>query len=410
MGRGKNRDPPLMGRAFAQVSLPLGGGMGWGAAVMTTPIEIWQRKVESGDLHPDAGQEAAAKALTDLHHRLAHWRVKDGWFRHKTPPPKGLYLWGGVGRGKSMLMDIFFAHAPKTPKRRVHFHAFMQEVHDAIAAWRTLSPDQRRAQDNHVRGAGEDPIAPVAKGIARGARLLCFDEFQVSDIADAMILGRLFEQLFERGVVVVATSNRAPDDLYRDGINRQLFLPFIDMLKTRLDVMEIENGTDHRLAQLTAAPVYYTPLGAKADAAMDAAWDRLTQGADAAPGSLQVKGRTLPVPCEAAGVSRFEFDDLCARALGAADYLMVATRFHTVLLDHVPKLSTDKRNEAKRFVTLIDALYEAKTKLVMSAATEPDDLYPAGDGAFEFERTASRLMEMRGSAYLGAAHEDAVEA
>lgn len=374
---------------------------------MTTPIEIWRARIERGELKPDSGQEEAARALTDLHHRLAKWRVKDGWIRHKTPPPKGLYLWGGVGRGKSMLMDMFFAHAPKQPKRRVHFHQFMQETHEAIGAWRKLSASERRAHDHHVRGAGDDPIPPVAKGIANSARLLCFDEFQVSDIADAMLLGRLFEQLFARGVVVVATSNRAPDDLYSGGINRQLFLPFIDLLKDRLDVLEIERGTDHRLAQLTAAPVYYTPLGPDADAAMDAAWDRLTGGAEGEAEKLTVKGRQIPVPREAAGVARFGFADLCAKPLGAADYLAIANRFHTVLLDGVPQLSPEKRNEAKRFVTLIDALYEAKTKLVMSADAQPDDLYPDGDGSFEFERTASRLMEMRGTAYLGAAHEEA---
>jgi len=378
-----------------------------GAYNVSTPIEIWHARVANGELNPDSGQEEAARALTDLHHRLAQWRVKDGWFRHKTPPPKGLYLWGGVGRGKSMLMDAFYANAPKTPKRRVHFHAFMQETHEAIGAWRKLSASERRAHDHHVRGAGDDPLPPVAKGIAASAQLLCFDEFQVSDIADAMLLGRLFEQLFERGVVVVATSNRAPDDLYSGGINRQLFLPFINLLKDRLDVLKIASGTDHRLAQLTAAPVYYTPLGDEADAAMDAAWERLTGGADGAAGTLAVKGRQIPVPREATGVARFDFDDLCAKPLGPGDYLALAVRFHTVLLDHVPRLSPDKRNEAKRFVTLIDALYEAKTKLVMSAEAEPGDLYPEGDGSFEFERTASRLMEMRGEAYLGAAHEEA---
>lgn len=376
---------------------------------MTTPIDIWRSKVARGDWHADAGQEAAAKALTDLHHRLARWRVRDGWFRRKTPVPKGLYLWGGVGRGKSMLMDAFFAHAPKTPKRRVHFHEFMQEVHAAINDWRKLSASERRAQDNHVRAAGDDPIAPVAKGIAQGARLLCFDEFQVSDIADAMILGRLFEQLFSRGVVVVATSNRAPDDLYSGGINRQLFEPFIAMLKDNLEIFEIPEGIDHRLAQLTAAPVYYTPLGEEADAAMDAAWARLTGGAEPSACTITIQGRGLHVPREAGGVVRFTFEELCARPLGAADYLGLAARFHTLLLDRVPKLSPDKRNEAKRFVTLIDALYEAKTKLVMSADAAPDDLYPAGDGAFEFGRTASRLMEMRGSAYLAAAHDEAAE-
>jgi cell division protein ZapE len=364
-----------------------------------TPLANLEKRIAEGTLTEDAGQLAAAQALTDLHESLASWRIKDGWFRHKTPPPRGLYLWGGVGRGKSMLMDLFFKTAPVAQKRRVHFHEFMQETHARIGAWRKRL-ERKKGQD--------DPIPPVAKAIAADARLLCFDEFQVTDIADAMLLGRLFEQLFDIGVVVVATSNRVPDDLYRDGINRQLFLPFIAELKDRLDVMEVGSGVDHRLQQLTAAPVYYTPLGSEADAALDEAWKRLTQGAEPQSCTITVHGRAVPVPREAAGVARFTFAELCARPLGAADYLAIAAQFHTLLVGDVPQLTPDKRNEAKRFVTLIDALYEAKTKLVMSAAAEPDDLYPAGDGAFEFERTASRLMEMRSETYLAAAHEDAM--
>lgn len=364
-----------------------------------TPIEAMNRRIEAGHLTRDAGQIAAAEALTHLHHRIAGWRIKDGWFRHKSKAPKGLYLWGGVGRGKSMLMDLFFAGVPVRAKRRVHFHEFMQETHARIGEWRKRT-NRKKGQD--------DPIPPAAKAIASQARLLCFDEFQVTDIADAMLLGRLFEQLFKIGVVVVATSNRVPDDLYKDGINRQLFEPFIDLLKERLDIIKIGVGDDYRLRQLTAAPVYYAPLDQAAETAMEAAWERLTQGATPASGWITVQGRQWQVPCEAAGVARFTFEALCARPLGPADYLALAARYHTVLIEGVPELKTDKRNEAKRFVTLIDALYEAKTKLVMSAAAEPDRLYPEGDGAFEFERTASRLMEMRTEGYLAAAHEDAM--
>ncbi|WP_421788449.1 cell division protein ZapE [Hyphobacterium sp.] len=364
-----------------------------------TPLEVLESRIEAGTLTRDDGQVAAAKALTDLHQRLAGWRIRDGWVRHKTAPPKGLYLWGGVGRGKSMLMDMFFANAPVKQKRRVHFHQFMQETHAGIAAWRKRL-ERKKGQD--------DPIPPVAEAIAQDARLLCFDEFQVTDIADAMLLGRLFEQLFGIGVVVVATSNRVPDDLYKDGINRQLFLPFIDMLKDRLAVMEIPSGEDHRLRQLTAAPVYYAPLDDSADNAMQEAWERLTQGAEPQACTLTVQNRAVTVPREAAGVARFTFAELCAKPLGPADYLALAARFHTLLIEGVPVLKPAKRNEAKRFVTLIDALYEAKTKLVMSAAAGPDGLYKEGDGAFEFARTASRLMEMRTQEYLAAAHEEAL--
>jgi cell division protein ZapE len=370
---------------------------------MTTPISMWRERVSAGVLSADADQEMAAQALTDLSARLAGWKPgHKPFFGKPKPPPMGLYLWGGVGRGKSMLMDLFIETAPVETKRRAHFHEFMQDVHDRIGEWRALSASQRRRRREYVKGAGDDPIPPVARALAGDARLLAFDEFQVTDIADAMILGRLFERMFAEGVVVVATSNRHPDDLYKDGINRQLFLPFIGLLQKQLAVMELNGGIDHRLRQLEAAPVYYCPLGPDAEASMDEAWDRLTQSATAQHCVLIVQGRELPVEREAAGVARFTFEELCARPLGAADYLMLAARFHTILLENVPKLSGEKRNEAKRFVTLIDALYEARAKLVMSADAEPDALYPAGDGAFEFERTASRLIEMRSHDYLAA--------
>lgn len=370
---------------------------------MTTPLSLWRERVDSGVLSEDADQERAAQSLTDLQARLKPWKPgRKPLFGKPKPAPTGLYLWGGVGRGKSMLMDLFIDTASTRPRRRAHFHEFMQDVHARITDWRGLSNGQRRRRPEYVKGAGDDPIPPVARALAREARLLAFDEFQVTDIADAMILGRLFERLFEEGVVVVSTSNRHPDELYKDGINRQLFLPFIALLKERLAVFELNGGVDHRLRQLEAAPVYYCPLTMDADLAMEDAWARLTQGAVPQSCAIDVGGRMLQVEREAAGVARFTFEELCARPLGAADYLAIASRFHTVLLDQVPKLQIDKRNEARRFVTLIDALYEARAKLVMSADAEPQDLYPEGDGAFEFERTASRLIEMRTHDYLAA--------
>jgi len=370
---------------------------------MTTPISLWRERVDSGQLTADADQERVALALTDLSVRLKSWKPgRKPLFGKAQPSPRGLYLWGGVGRGKSMLMDIFIDQARIAQKRRVHFHEFMQDVHTRIGVWRALDRGQRKRRKEYVRDAGDDPIPPVARALAREARLLAFDEFQVSDIADAMILGRLFDCLFAEGVVVVATSNRHPDDLYKNGINRQLFEPFISALKVRLEPISLDGETDYRLQQLQAAPVYYCPLDEATNVAMRAAWTRLTQGAAAQSCVLRVQGRDLRIEREAAGVARFGFEELCARPLGAADYLAIAGRFHTVLLEDVPAMTADKRNEAKRFVTLIDALYEAKAKLVMSAAAEPSQLYPAGDGNFEFERTASRLIEMRSEAYLSA--------
>ena len=361
-------------------------------------IERYEARINDGQLMPDPVQAEAAAALDDLAHRLAN-RKTGGWFS-KAETVTGLYRWGGVGRGKSMLMDLFFEHAPVEARRRVHFHEFMAEVHDRLDAWRKLSEDERKRSEWRVKGAGDDPIAPVAKQIASEANLLCFDEFQVTQIADAMVLARLFEALFERHVTVVATSNRHPNDLYKDGINRPLFLPFIEHLKANCDVMELASERDYRLDRLIEAPVWYAPLGGESERALDQAWDRLTLGAEPQHCVLTVKGRKLEVHREAAGVARFTFEELCARPLGSRDYLAIAANFNTVILSGIPTLGPENRNEAARFVSLIDAFYEAKVKLVASAAAEPEELYPEGDGSFEFERTVSRLHEMRSTDYL----------
>jgi cell division protein ZapE len=351
-------------------------------------LDLYRARVAGGLIEADPAQQSAAARLDALAQALADWKPA-GLFRKASPTPRGLYLWGAVGRGKSMLMDLFFDTAPVRQKRRVHFHEFMLAQH-------AFMREQRKRRDE-----GNDAlITAAANAVADKARLLCFDEFAVSDIADAMILGRLFERLLGMGVVVVATSNRPPRDLYRNGLNRQLFVPFIEMIEARFDVVEIAAARDYRLERLLAAPVYYAPLGPASDEAIDKAWDRLTLGAAPHPVTLDVQGRKLAIDRTAAGCARVTFDELCARPLGAADYLEIAERFHTVILEKIPKLSPSMREEAARFRILVDALYEAKTKLVASADALPEALYPAGDQSFEFERTASRLMEMRSEAYL----------
>jgi len=361
------------------------------------PMPRYRALVAEGALTADPAQHLAVEKLQLLHQRLMGYvpsrprQVARGilGFGRKAAkadtPLTGLYLYGGVGRGKSMLMDLFFERAPIRRRRRVHFHAFMQEVHAGIHAARMAGVD--------------DPIPPVVDEIAEGATLLCFDEVQVSDITDAMLLGRLFQGMFARGMVVVATSNRPPDDLYKDGLNRQLFLPFIALLKARLDIHALEGPTDHRQRRMAGRPVYLSPLGPQADAAMDAVWAALTGDAPPAPLSLNVQGRVVNLPQSAGGVARASFEALCARPLGPADYLAIAGAVRTLMIDRIPQLSRQNANEAKRFVTLVDALYEGKVGLVCSAAAEPDDLYRAGDGAFEFARTASRLTEMRGDGW-----------
>lgn len=354
-----------------------------------SPLEALDAAIDAGRLEPDPAQRAVAERLSRLDAEIGTWvKARKSLFRKAPPAPEGVYLWGGVGTGKSLMMDLFFRAAPTGRKHRVHFHQFMLSVH------------ARLAEERAKREA--DPLPRVARAIAADIRLLCFDEFHVTNPADAMILGRLFKGLFEEGVVIVATSNRHPDELYKNGINRQLFVPFIETIKAKLDVTRLDSGRDYRLERLEAAPVYYTPLGPEADAAMDAAFERLTMGAEPRSCTLSVQGRELEVPREAAGVARFAFSELCERPLGAADYLRIAEVFHTVMIDRVPKLGPENRDAAARFVTLVDALYEMKTKLVMSAAAGPDELYTEGDGAFEFRRTASRLMEMRSHDYLAA--------
>ena len=368
------------------------------------PLLGYRRLVERGELTGDAAQEQAASQLDGLYQSLqSYQRGRRGLF--SAPKElKGLYIYGEVGRGKSMLMDLFFACVEKTPKRRVHFHAFMLETHAAIHTWRQMSAQDRSRQPHFVRDAGDDPIPPTAEAIARSATLLCFDEFQVSDVADAMILGRLFENLFARGVVIVATSNRAPEELYLGGINRQLFLPFIALIKERMDLIHLDGPMDYRLAKLKGFELYWMPLGSAAEQGLTEAWRSLTELDRGEPLTLSVQGRTLRVREQAKGVGRFTFAELCEEPLGAADYLALARVFHTLIIADIPRLDPEKRNAAKRFVTLIDTLYEARVKLICSAAARPEELYPSGALAFDFKRTSSRLIEMQSTDYLGRAH------
>jgi cell division protein ZapE len=355
-------------------------------------IERYRAGIASGEIRPDAAQEAAARQLQQLAAALKDY--KPGWrgfFLKPKPAPRGLYIWGDVGRGKSMLMDLFFELAPLEKKTRTHFNAFMVDIHARIHAERE-------------RGEHADPIPPVARIIAQGATLFCFDEFQVTDVADAMILGRLFAQLFELGVVIVATSNTEPERLYEGGLNRQLFLPFIALIDEKLDVIELNGTYDYRMQRMSGLDIYITPLGPQADAKMDAAWLRLTDQPRGEPRTLTVLGRKLIVPQAAKHVARFTFDDLCVRALAASDYLEIARHFHTVLIDHIPQINETMRNEARRFTLLIDTLYDEGVKLICSAAAPPGQLYPAGDGSEAFRRTASRLVEMRSEEYLKRGH------
>ena len=362
-----------------------------------------EHRVAAGDLTADPVQLDMAARLDTLLRAIASRRegAKSGalgWLlgrRTSEPPPRGLYLHGGVGRGKTMLMDLFFRLVPGQRKRRAHFNEFMADVHNRIGRHRAA------LKAGTVRG--DDPIPPVAADIAREASLLCFDEFTVTDIADAMILSRLFSALFERGVVLVATSNVAPDDLYRDGLNRALFLPFVDVLKRHVAVVALDGVTDYRMLKLAALPIYMTPLGPDADRAMDEAWSAVAAGHVAAPQSVEVLGREVPVPLAAGAAARFSFADLCDAPLAARDYLALADRFDTFLIDGVPVLDQARRNATKRFILLIDTLYDRRRRLILSAEAQPDDLYAGRPGvteAFEFARTASRLNEMRSADWL----------
>ncbi|MGZ5840700.1 MAG: cell division protein ZapE [Xanthobacteraceae bacterium] len=366
--------------------------------------------VEAGKVERDPAQLAVVDRLARLEgdiieHRLARKSSSLGWLfarDKKQASLKGLYIYGEVGRGKTMLMDLFYEVSPVQRRRRAHFHEFMIDVHERVHGL--------RHKMKVGEYAGEDPIELVAKDLAREAWLLCFDEFHVTDIADAMILGRLFAQLFTRGVVVVATSNVAPVDLYKDGLNRALFVPFIDMLEAHMDIVRLASRTDFRLEKLAGLAVWHVPADEAADAALDDAWRRLARENDGAAQELALKGRTIHVPRAAMGVARFSFHDLCEQPLAAADYLRIAHEYHTIILDHIPVMTFDNRNAAKRFIILIDTLYDMNVKLIASAAAEPDALYRADEGyeAQEFRRTASRLIEMRSEEYLarphGAAH------
>ncbi|MCP5088339.1 MAG: cell division protein ZapE [Rhodobacteraceae bacterium] len=350
-----------------------------------TLTEIFQARVKSGALKEDAAQYEALNLFEDLHKQIAvpgpSRRGFKGLLSRKNPAPsKGLYLYGGVGRGKSMLMDLFYDASPAQNKRRVHFHAFMQEIHEGM----------HKARQSKV----SDALEPVAAAVIKTSELLCFDEMQITDITDAMIVGRLFEKLFDAGVVIVTTSNRHPDDLYKDGLNRNLFLPFIALIKERLTVYNLDSETDHRLNRLQAHRTYFTPLSEAAEMAIQRVWSDLV-GLPPRPLTLTHKQREIVLPAYHGGVALASFHDLCGQPLGPGDFLMIAQNIRVLILKDIPRLDRTNNNEAKRFVTLIDALYEARVKLIASAATEPELLYEEGRGAFEFERTASRLREMQ---------------
>ena len=363
--------------------------------------------IAAGEIEADPGQATLAAQLAALARRLDQRRLARkssslGWLFAKSQqaglPLKGLYVYGEVGRGKTMLMDLFFESSAVRRKRRVHFHEFMADVHERVHAYRQEIKNGTLPE--------QDSIQRAAAAIAEEIWLLCFDEFHVTDIADAMILGRLFTRLFELGIVVVATSNLAPGELYKEGLNRGLFLPFIALLQRHCEVVRLDARIDFRLEKLTGMPTWYVLADAKAKAALDEAWRRLAGEHAGAPHELAVKGHIVRVPKAAMGVARFSFDDLCAQPLAAADYLKIAHEFHTVILDHIPVMDHGRRNEAKRFIILIDTLYDHAVKLLASAQAQPDELYTATEGyeANEFKRTASRLIEMRSQSYLGLPH------
>ena len=365
---------------------------------MTGPVRAAYDQLRiAGELKPDPAQERAVAALDRLAANVGNGGgLMSRLFGKRSEGPVGAYLWGGVGRGKSMLMDLAFEQIDVAPKRRVHFHEFMIEVHARL----------RKARESEEG----DPIEPVAEQIADEAKLLCFDEMQVTNPADAMILSRLFGKLLEQGVRVVTTSNRPPRDLYKGGLNRELFVPFIELIEQRMLVVEVNGPTDYRLDRLTGVEVWHVPNGSKATADLSRAFFQLTDypvedRAKVPSEDIDVAGgRTLHVPKSLKGVAVFSFKRLCGEPRGAADYLAIARRFHTVIIVGIPIMGPELRNEAARFVTLVDALYEHKVKLLAGADAEPDGLYPRGDGSFEFERTVSRLEEMRSAEYLAEGH------
>lgn len=368
---------------------------------------LYAARAAAGDIEADPAQQAAVTKLDALNERLATYRLARkssslGWLFGSRDKPqdrvKGLYIFGEVGRGKTMLMDMFFNTCPAQRKRRVHFHEFMQEVQDRINDYR------RRIKAGEVKD--EDPLALVAADVAETSWVLCFDEFHVTDIADAMILGRLFTRLFDLGVVMVATSNVAPENLYAGGLNRALFLPFIALMQERLDIVRLSSRTDYRMEKIAGGTIWHVPANRAADAAIEEAWRLLTAGDPGGSLNLTVKGRALHVPMAALGTARFSFHDLCEQPLGAVDYLKIAHDFHTVIVEHIPIITEERRNEAKRFILLIDTFYDSAVKIIASAAAEPARLYLGTEGyeAMEFQRTISRLNEMGSEAYLALPH------
>ncbi len=372
------------------------------------PVANLALRRAAGEIHADPVQERIVLRLQSVHDQLtamAAHPARPGllarWGLARAPKPvsgpHGLYIWGPVGRGKSMLMDLFFADAPVARKRRVHFHEFMLEVQERL---------HRRREKLAAEGAPPeaDTIVPIAREIAAETQLLCFDEFQVTNIADAMILARLFETLFDQGMTVIATSNRQPDDLYKDGLQRDRFLPFIDLVKQRLEILELGGDQDYRMNRLRNFDAYLTPLGAWANAKLDEAFRALAAGADGEPRVLRTQGRDVEIPRAAPGVAMAHYLDWCAEPMGAADFLCIAENFHTVIMADIPRMGPDSQDKAARFVTMIDEFYEKKVKFICSAATAPGGLYVDGDGSFEFQRTVSRLMEMQSPEYLALDH------
>jgi len=378
------------------------------------PAERYHEMIECGELKEDVIQASIVDKFQELHQHLVFSENSpgDGFLKNifnnkrRKKPPRGLYIYGDVGRGKSMLMDLFFDHAPLKEKCRVHFHAFMLEIHREMHEWRYMDEAERLDKFNTTEN---DPIPPLASQIHKSGRLLCFDEFQVSDVTDAMILGRLFGALIDLGVILVLTSNRVPDDLYKDGLNRGLFLPTIDMIKNNLDVEALDGPTDYRLERMKGMEVYHYPLGDEATNSLSKSFWRLTDHevndrSQVGPDDLEVQGRILHIPVTSRGVAVVSFKKMCSSALGSADYLALAWKYHTVIMVGIPKLGPDKRNEAKRFVTFIDAFYENNVKFLCCAAVAPEHLYAEGHGQFEFQRTVSRLMEMQSKEYLAKGH------
>lgn len=378
---------------------------------MTGIAERHAELAESGALERDSAQAEAVQRLQTLQNELLDYRRPSkssslGWLMArgpKRPVPSGLYMWGDVGRGKTMLMDLFFETAPVEKKRRAHFHEFMADVQDRLV--------QARAAIKEGRVKESDPIAPVADALAEEALLLCFDEFHVNDIADAMILARLFERLFGQGVVMVATSNVPPEDLYKEGLNRPLFLPFVKMLQQKCETINLAARTDYRLEKLSGTLMWHVPADREAQQQIDEVWRKVAGREGGAPTELSYRGRTIQVPFAGRGAARFDFADLCHQPLGAADFVQIAHYFHTVVIEDIPVMSPAQRNEAKRFILLIDALYDNAVKLIASAAAEREEIYQ-GEGtteATEFKRTISRLIEMGSTEYLALPHGQAAE-